>query len=135
EEVGKKLGIHVNIVRKMLYNLYENRVADYRRAMDKQSGWYIYYWRIDPGRAREYFENNRRLLLRKLEERLETERSTNFFSCGNEDSKLPLELAMENGFKCPRCGGRLKPHDNSNVVVALERRIESLRQQFIQNKR
>ncbi|GAI46923.1 unnamed protein product, partial [marine sediment metagenome] len=74
EEVGKKLGIHVNFVRKILYDLYENRVASYRRDRDEQSGWYVYYWRIDPGRALEYYKNNKYLLMQKLEERLETER-------------------------------------------------------------
>ncbi|GAI46626.1 unnamed protein product, partial [marine sediment metagenome] len=128
EEVAKRLDIHVNHVRKILYNLYENRVAGYRRVRDKQSGWYVYYWRIEPERALEYFYNNKRLLMQKLEERLEAERGAILFGCGNGDPKLPFELAAENDFRCPRCGGRLEPYDNSGVVAAIERKVETLRQ-------
>ncbi len=128
EVVAKRLDIHVNRVRKVLYALYENRVAGYRRARDAQSGWYIYYWQIEPERALEYFNNNKRLLLQKLKKRLEAERGTIFFGCGNGDQKLPFDLAAESDFRCPRCGGRLEPYDNSGMVAALERKIESLRQ-------
>jgi len=131
DEVAKRVGMRVNLVRKILYDLYENRVVSYRRVRDEHSGWYIYYWRIEPERAREYFDNNKRLLLQKLEERLEAERSTMFFSCGNGDPKVSFELAAENDFKCPRCGGKLELYDNSSVITALERQIESLRQHLV----
>jgi transcription initiation factor TFIIE subunit alpha len=133
DEVAKRTGLRVNLVRKILYDLYENRVVSYRRVRDEHSGWYVYYWRIEPERAREYFNNNKRLLLQKLEERLETERNTMFFGCGDGDPKLPFELAAENDFKCPRCGGKLEPYDNSSVVTALERQIESLRQHLVES--
>ncbi|GAI34729.1 unnamed protein product, partial [marine sediment metagenome] len=123
EEVAKRLGIHVHLVRKVLYYLYDNRVASYRRARDEQSGWYVYYWRIDPERALEYFNKNKRLLLQKLGERLEVERGAILFGCGDGDPKLPFDLAAENDFRCPRCGGRLESYDNSGVVAALERKI------------
>jgi len=133
DEVAKRMGMRVNLVRKILYELYENRVVSYRRVRDEHSGWYVYYWRIEPERAREYFDNNKRLILQKLEERLETERNTVFFSCGNGDPKVSFELAAENDFKCPRCGSKLDPYDNSSVITALERQIESLRQRLVES--
>ncbi len=132
EEVAKRLGIHVHHVRKILYYLYDNRVAGYRRAIDKHSGWYVYYWRIDPGRALEHYNKNKRLLLQKLGERLEAERGAILFGCGDGDPKLPFDLAAENDFKCPRCGNTLEPYDNSGVVAAIEHRIESLRQSLVE---
>ncbi len=131
DEIAKRLGIRVNLVRKILYSLYENRVVSYHRVRDEHSGWYVYYWRIEPERANEYFKNNKRQLIQKLENRLDTERGTSFFSCGNGDPKLSFELAVENDFKCPRCGEKLEPYDNSNVIMALERQIESLRHNLI----
>lgn len=133
DEVAKRMGMRVNLVRKILYELYENRVVSYRRVRDEHSGWYVYYWRIEPERAREYFDNNKRLILQKLEERLETERNTMFFSCGNGDPKVSFEFAAENDFKCPRCGSKLDPYDNSSVITALERQIESLRQHLVES--
>jgi len=133
DEIAKRLGIRVNLVRKILYSLYENRVVSYHRVRDEHSGWYVYYWRIEPERAREYFNNNKRQLIQKLEERLDIERNTNYFSCGNGDPKLPFELAVENDFKCPRCGDKLAPYDNSGVITALERQIESLRHNLMES--
>ena len=131
DELAKRAGIRINLVRKILYDLYENRVVSYRRTRDENSGWYVYYWRIEPERALEYFNTNKRLLLQKLEERLEHERSSMFFNCVNACPKLPFELAAENDFKCPRCGEKLEPYDNTSVITALERQIESLRQHLV----
>ena len=131
DKVAKLTDMRVNLVRKILYDLYDNRVVSYRRTRDEQSGWYIYYWRIEPERAREYFNNNKRLLMQKLEGRLETERNAMLFSCQNDCPKSPFELAAENDFKCKRCGGKLERYDNSGVITALERQIESLRQHLL----
>jgi transcription initiation factor TFIIE subunit alpha len=131
EELAKRTGIRLNLVRKILYDLYDNRVVGYRRIRDESSGWYIYYWRIEPERAMEFFNNNKRLLLQKLEERLERERNAMYFSCSNSCPKLPFEQAAENDFRCPRCGGQMVHFDNSDVIRALERQIESLRQRFM----
>lgn len=131
EELAKRTNIRLNLVRKILYDLYENRVAGYRRTRDENSGWYIYHWRIEPERALEYFNNNKRLLLQKLEDRLAQEQNMMFFGCQNGCPKVPFELATENDFKCPRCGEKLDAYDNAGVVTALERQIESLRKHFV----
>lgn len=130
EEIARRTGIRLNLVRKILYDLYDNRVVGYRRVRDESSGWYIYYWRIEPERAMEFFDNSKRQLLRKLEERLELERNTMFFSCKGGHPKMPFELAAENDFRCPQCGEQLQLYDNTNVITALERQVESLRQRF-----
>ncbi len=131
DEVAKRTGIHLNLVRRILYDLYDNRVVSYRRVRDESSGWYIYYWKVEPERALDYINANMRLLLQKLEEQLEREKSTMYFSCNNSDPKVPFDLAAENDFKCPRCRGKLELHDNSSVITSLERRVQALRQQLV----
>jgi transcription initiation factor TFIIE subunit alpha len=128
EELAKKTGIRVNLVRKILYDLYDNRVVGYRRIRDENSGWYIYYWRIEPERAIEFYDSNKRLLLQKLQERLEQERGPMFFICSDGCVKLPFDEAVEVDFKCPKCQKQLKPFENSDIVTALERQIESLKE-------
>jgi len=130
EELAKRTGIRVNLVRKILYDLYDNRVVGYRRKRDENSGWYIYYWRIEPERALEFFNNNKRQLLQKLEVRLEQERNAIYFGCMGGCPKVPFDVAAENDFNCPRCGGKLEHLDNSDIIRALERHIESLKQRF-----
>jgi transcription initiation factor TFIIE subunit alpha len=128
DELAKKTGMRVNLVRKILYDLYDNRVVGYRRIRDENSGWYIYYWRIEPDRALEFYEGNKRLLLQKLQERLEQERSPMFFTCSDGCVKMPFDEAAEVDFKCPKCQKQLKPFENSDIVTALERQIESLKE-------
>lgn len=128
DELAKKTGMRVNLVRKILYDLYDNRVVGYRRIRDENSGWYIYYWRIEPERALEFYDSNKRLLLHKLQERLQQERGPMFFTCSDGCMKLPFDEAAEIDFKCPKCKKQLKPFENSDIVTALERQIESLKE-------
>jgi transcription initiation factor TFIIE subunit alpha len=133
EDLAKRTGLSINLVRRILYDLYENQVVSYRRERDEESGWYIYFWRFNPERAIDFIRHNRQELLRKLEEKLEQERSTIYFSCGDECQKVPFPLAAENDFKCPACGGELKPYDNSSYIAALERRVQQLREQLLES--
>jgi transcription initiation factor TFIIE subunit alpha len=131
EDLAKRVGIQINLVRRILYDLYDNRVVSYRRIRDEESGWYMYYWRLDPERAIDHIKDNRRLLLQKLEEKLERERNTMYFACAAGDPKVPFDAAVETDFKCLQCKGRLKPYDNSQVIISLERRVQSLREQLL----
>ncbi len=126
EELAKKTGIRLNLVRRILYDLYDNRVVAYRRVRDEKTGWYIYYWHIEPDRAMELFASNERILLKKLRERLEYERNTMFFKCTSGCPKLSFEDAAENDFVCPRCGRKLRHFDNSGIMEALKQQIETL---------
>ncbi len=129
EELSKRTGISINLVRRILYELYDNRLVSYKRLRDEDSGWYIYYWQMNPDRGVEHIKENRRQLLQKLEEKLEEERNTVYFVCRNNDPKVPYDVATETEFKCPRCSKKLEPYDNSNAVVALERRVQLLKEQ------
>ncbi|MEM2878430.1 MAG: transcription factor E [Candidatus Hadarchaeales archaeon] len=130
EEIAKKTGLRINLVRRILYDLYENRVVNYRRVRDENTGWYVYYWQLQPDRAIDYVNTNRRQLLKKLEEQLEREKNTMFFSCSNGCVKLSFEEATETDFKCSKCGESLEQYDNSNVVTSLENRVRALRAQL-----
>ena len=134
EELAKRTSISVNLVRRILYDLYDNRVVGYRRVRDEDSGWYIYYWRFEPARAMDYLNVNKRQLLQRLEEKLEQERNTVFFSCSSGGCpKVPFEAAVENDFKCPVCGSRLEQYDNSSTITTLEGRVQALRQQLAES--
>ena len=128
DEIAKRTGIRLNLVRRILYDLYDNRVTSYRRVRDESSGWYIYYWKVEPERALAYVNTNRQLLLQKLEEQLERERNAIYFTCKNECPKMKLDEATDNDFKCLKCKGKLEPYDNSAVVMSLERKVQGLRE-------
>ena len=130
DEIAKRTGIRLNLVRRILYDLYDNRVVSYRRVRDESSGWYIYYWKVEPERALAYVNTNRQLLLQKLEEQLEREKNAIYFTCSNGCPKMTLEEAMENDFRCTRCKGKLEPYDNSAIITSLERKVQALREQL-----
>ncbi len=126
EDIAKETGIRVNTVRKVLYRLYDNRLASYRRTRDKKTGWYIYYWKMDLARASEVMRNLEREYLQELQDKLEFERSNVFFSCGNGCEKVIFDVASENDFKCPECSGMLSFCDNSPFIANLEEQITRL---------
>lgn len=126
EGLAKVTGLKVNVVRRILYDLYERRLVNYRRTRDDGTGWYVYHWYVEPKRASEGLEIHRRQTLEKLKERLEYERNTIFFRCHNNCPKVPMDVAMETNFTCPTCGERLEHYDNSKVVKSLEERIRAL---------
>lgn len=130
EEIANELDIRLNLVRKILYDLYDNQVVDYRRTRDEDTGWYVYYWHIEPSQAMELMNENKRKLLQKLKERLEHERNTMFFKCGNDCPRVEFDEAVEMDFECPECGERMEEFDNSGIVNALERQIEALEQEL-----
>lgn len=43
EEIAKKTGIKLNIVRKILYRLYDMGLASYKRSKDPETQWFTYY--------------------------------------------------------------------------------------------
>jgi len=44
EEIAKELGVKLNVVRKLLYKLYDARLVDYKRWKDEDTNWYSYTW-------------------------------------------------------------------------------------------
>jgi len=126
EGLARATGLKVNVVRRILYDLYERRLVNYRRTRDDGTGWYVYHWYVEPKRAMEGLEIHRRQMLEKLRERLEYEKNTLFFRCSNNCPKVSMDVAMELNFTCPTCGERLEHYDNTPVVKSLEERIRVL---------
>ena len=50
EEIATKTDLKLNVVRRILYKLHDNHLASYRRIRDTNTGWFLYYWRIDTAR-------------------------------------------------------------------------------------
>lgn len=130
DEIAKKTDMRLNLVRRILYDLYDNRVVSYRRVRDESSGWYIYYWKVEPNRAFDNVNANRRLLLQKLEEQLEREKDSMFFICNSRCPKVAFDVAAENDFKCIKCSGKLEHYDNSGFIFSLEHRVQVLKEQL-----
>lgn len=131
EEIANKLDMQLNVVRKILYRLYEERLASYRRTRDANTGWFIYYWKVRRDKIVEAVIRRKREVYAKLSERLKFERENMLFHCGNQNcQRLTFDEAMEAEFKCPSCGEELKYQDNSKSIRVLEEKLRELEEEL-----
>ncbi len=162
DELAEICGIKLNIVRKILYVLYENKLSEFRKVRDKKSGWFIYYWHENFDNIKELVKFKQEQVLEKLSYRLEYENNNVFFICHNlvekkvtpidqkktsKQPKIPepdpnpivpekivckymatFEEAMEENFRCIKCGAAMTNYDNNPVKEFLQEKIAILRQ-------
>ena len=121
----------INTTRNMLYRLYDQHLVTFIRKKDKKKGWYIYYWTFNPKRIKELARNIRKAKIERLKERLEREKSTNFFSCPNKCIRLDFDQATEFEYKCPECGEILQQEDNSGIIADLQKDITKLEKELV----
>ena len=108
EEIAKKLKLKINDTRKLLYKLYEKRLAVYEKKADpKKKWWYIYYWSLDKDRIQELFWEYRRKQIEKKRREFEAEKKF-AFACKGCEAKYQYEEALETEFTCPACGSVLE---------------------------
>ncbi|TFF88828.1 MAG: transcription factor [Promethearchaeota archaeon] len=121
--------LKLNTVRKTLYKLYSEKLAQFRRIRDKSTGWFIYYWWHEFDLLEEILRDKKSLIQQKLRERLDYEKKNYFFICEEcEDTKESKETftfdeAFELNFRCPDCGGKLVAEDNEKIKEFLKKRI------------
>jgi len=131
DEIAAKTEIRLNTVRKILYKLYDHSLVGLRRSRDKNTGWFIFHWRLQLDQLAGFILNQKRRVLEKLETRLEYERNHDFYYCGTEGCKrVTFEEAMELVFRCPTCNKLLMHFDNTKLKEALEKRVEELRKEL-----
>jgi transcription initiation factor TFIIE subunit alpha len=127
-EIADKTQIRLNLVRKALYRLYDHSIAALRRSRDKETGWFVFNWRLQPDQLEGFIQNQKRRVLEKLETRLEYEKSHEFYSCQTPGCKRFLfEEAFELLFKCPACNKPTIHCNNDRIVEILTRKIEQIK--------
>jgi len=131
EELAEKTGIRVNTVRRILYALNDQGLADFKRIRDKETGWYYYYWHLETKKLPEIIRARKMAELKRLKEMLEEETSEIYYWCGTEGHpRLTFDEAMEYEFQCPLCGKMLMQYDNTKIVEELKKRIQELEEEL-----
>lgn len=126
EKIAEVTGVLLNIVRRTLFILYENRLALYRRERDTDSGWLTYLWRLDLSNIDRQLDIESRKILKNLKTKLEFEEEKVFYICKNQCGRFLFDLATELEFICPICGEGLDFYDNETVLRSLKKRISEL---------
>lgn len=127
EEIASATGLKINIVRKVLYDMFGKALITGIRVKDEKKGWFVYRWRAKQDHVDNFIENQKKKILDRLYKRLEHEDSTEFYHCGNHDCpRVKFDVAVELFFKCPNCKGPLNMVDNSKVKEALRYKIDQI---------
>jgi len=119
-------------VRRALYELHNLGLVTYRKSRNPEDSRYIYHWKVDYARINQVLLQRKKAVLKKLKERLEYEENNTFYVCPVCRVRLTFEEAMENDFRCPRCGEMLMYENNEStrrklrsLVLKLEEEIKN----------
>ena len=114
EEIASSTGLRINMVRRVLYDLFGKGLITGVRVKDERKGWFVYRWRSRRDEVENFIENQKKKILNRLQQRMDYENSSDFYHCGNEDcSRATFEDSLELFFKCPSCGQVLKRDDSA----------------------
>ncbi|MCZ6582094.1 MAG: transcription factor [Thaumarchaeota archaeon] len=128
EEIASSTGLRINMVRKVLYDLFGKALITGIRVKDERKGWFVYRWRTRRDEVENFIRSQKKKISDRLQQRLDYESSSDFYHCGNEDCrKLPFQEALEEFFKCPSCGKVVNLKKNDKLKKSLQFKIGELR--------
>ena len=129
-KIAESMNTEINLVRNMLYRLFQNNLVHFMRKKDRKKGWYIYYWTFQDNQIKHLYFKLKKDKLHKLKERLQREKNGQFYVCNDQCMRLSFEQAMDFEFKCPECGKLIELQDNSEQLVNIKRNIHELERFF-----
>lgn len=123
EEIAEKTGIKLNIVRKILYKLYDLKIANYKRSKDPETQWFTYSWKFDKEELINQINKESESELKALNNRLAYEENNMFFICPEGHVRYNFDEASDEEFLCV-CGEELQFQDNSDMIDQLKENIK-----------
>lgn len=126
EQISQATGILLNIVRRTLFILNENKLAICRRERDASSGWLTYLWTLDMSDVDKQLVREKRRLLKNLKVRDGFEEENVFYVCPEGCIRMDFKEASEAVFMCSNCGEDMIHQDNSIFLESLRERIKKL---------
>ena len=130
EEIANKTGIKLNIVRKILYRLYDMGLASYKRSKDPETQWFTYSWKFEKEEVINHIIRDSENYLKMLNDELEREENNMFFICPQGHVRLDFDEATDYEFLCPVCGEELEFQDNSDIIKQLKEDIKMVESNF-----
>lgn len=134
-KLAEKLGQEINIIRNMLYRLYQANLVSFIRKKDKVKGWYIYYWTFKMKRIKILAVEIKKKKLAQLKERLEREKEGHFYVCDSKCMRLSFDQAFDFEFKCPECGALMNMDNKDDKIKEIEQEIKKVNQEIKDKKR
>ena len=126
EQIAEATEVLLNVVRRTLFIMSENKLAVCRRERDSNSGWLTYLWHLDMTDIEPQLAKEKKKLAKNLDLRLDFEEDNVFYVCPDGCVRMMFNDAAENEFLCPMCGEDLTFRDNVDFTDALKKRLEAI---------
>ena len=130
EEIANETGIKLNIVRKILYRLYDMGIASYKRSKDPETQWFTYSWKFEKDEIINRIIKDSENYLSMLNEELDREENNMFFICPQGHVRLDFDEASDYEFLCPACGEELEFQDNAETIEQIKEDIKMVESNF-----
>lgn len=125
-DLAELLDTRTSTIRKALYQLYEQRIADYEENRDPSNGWLTFVWSYTPEQAMRSLEEAKQEAAQEIQAEIEATASQEHFVCPEGHTRLDFARAMDLEFHCPDCGLAIEPEDREQRVAQLESQLASL---------
>ncbi len=125
EKIAEKTEIKLNIVRKILYKLYDLKIANYKRSKNPETQWFTYSWTFDEDELINRIKINCENKTEKLKKELEREENNIFFVCPLGHVRYDFDEASDEDFFCP-CGEELEFQDNGVIIENIQAQIDQI---------
>ena len=128
EEIASSTGLRINMVRKVLYDLFGKSLITGIKVKDERKGWFVYRWRTRREEVEQFIEKQKKKIVERLQPRLEYENASEFYHCGNDEClRVTFEDALDGMFKCPSCGSILNFKNNDRPKKAYAKKIDEIK--------
>ena len=127
EEIAEKTGIRLNLVRKILYKLYDLKLASYKRSKDPETQWFTYSWKFEKDEVVKHIREACEADVKHFEEALNEEENNMYFICPQGHVRFDFNTASEYEFICPECGEEMEFFDNEEQINQLKDIIENIK--------
>ena len=122
-EIAEELQDKPSHIRRILYDLYEARVAEYHKEKDKATGWQTFIWSFSAAHAKYAMQQRVERGLHDIETQIRFEEANQFYVCPTDHRRFLFDEATDHQFHCPQCGSTLANDDNSEVIEALKSKL------------
>ena len=127
EEIASSTGLRINMVRKVLYDLFGKSLITGIRVKDERKGWFVYRWRSRREEVENFIEKQKKKIGERLQQRLDYENSSEFYHCGKEECpRITFEDALEAMFKCPSCNQVVNLKKNEKAKKGFAKKIDEI---------
>ena len=124
-ELAVQLEEKPSFIRKLLYDLYEMRVAEYAKEKDKETGWLTFFWSLNQKSALYAIEQRAIREVEGLKVRRDSMQEGSYL-CPVGKERFSFERASECSFRCLEHGEPLQASDNTVEIAEIGKQIKEL---------